>query len=239
MYKYKEVYDEVLPEAKRESERKNVILYTIVRPLCIWATLPLLGTNVKPTTVTKISVAASVAGFGFLAFGKTVPLQLLGWLLFFVWVILDGVDGNLARFKKQTSQMGEVWDAFGGYAAMVLTYFGTGIAAFYANNAISFCEPYWMLILGGATAVMSIFPRLMMHKKRTTLGSKESTSGFTNKSSFNLKQAVAMNLLSLSGLFQIIFVLCIAFRLLNVFIAGYFVMNLVMMLASLRSLLKE
>ena len=239
MHKYKEVYDEVLPEAKRASERKNVILHAIVRPLCIWATLPLLDTKVKPTTITKISVVASLAGFGFLAFGKTVLMQLIGWFLFFVWVILDGVDGNLARYKKQTSSMGEIWDSFGGYVAMVLTYFGTGIAAFYACNRFTFCDPYWMLILGGATAIISIFPRLMMHKKRNTLGSKESTSEFTNKSGFGFVQTVAMNFISLSGLFQIIFITCIALRLLNFFILFYFVLNTGMMLISLRSILKE
>ena len=239
MHKYREVYDEVLPEEKRASERGNIILYTIVRPLCIWATLPLLDTNVKPTTITKISVAASVAGFGFLAFGKSIALQLVGWLLFFTWVILDGVDGNLARYKKQTSIMGEIWDSFGGYAAMVLTYFGTGIAAFYTDNAFTFCEPYWMLILGGATSVISIFPRLMMHKKRSTQGSEESTSNFTNKSSFGLVKTVAYNFISLSGLFQIIFIICIALRLLNIFILFYFVLNMSMMLISLHSLLKE
>ena len=239
MSKYKDVYDKVLPEAKRQSEKPNIVLSKIVRPLCIYATLPFLNTNIKPTTITKISVLASLIGFGFLAFGRSLYLNVIGWIFFFIWVILDGVDGNLARFKNQTSPMGEIWDAFGGYVAMVLTYFGAGIAAFYDVNRYSYCEPYWLLIIGGATAVMSIFPRLMMHKKRETMGSNESTKEFTNKQGFGLKQAIAMNFISLSGLFQILFLACIILHFLNWWILFYCIANLGIMLISLRSILKE
>ena len=121
MSRYKDVYDKVLPEAKRQSEKPNIVLSKIVRPLCIYATLPFLDTNIRPTTITKISVLASLIGFGFLSFGRSLLFNIVGWIFFFIWVILDGVDGNLARYKNQTSVMGEVWDAFGGYVAMVLT----------------------------------------------------------------------------------------------------------------------
>lgn len=239
MSRYKDVYDKVLPEAKRQSEKPNIVLSKIVRPLCIYATLPFLDTNIRPTTITKISVLASLIGFGFLSFGRSLLFNIVGWIFFFIWVILDGVDGNLARYKNQTSVMGEVWDAFGGYVAMVLTYFGAGIAAFYDTNRFSYCDPYWLLIIGGATAVMSIFPRLMMHKKRETMGSNESTKEFTIKQEFGLKQAIAMNFISLSGLFQIIFLVCIILHLLNWWILFYCIANLGMMLISLRSILKE
>ena len=239
MTRYKEVYDKVLPESKRLSEKPNIVLSKIVRPLCIYATLPFLNTNIKPTTITKFSVLSSVIGFFFLAFGKNMWTSLLGWFFFFVWVILDGVDGDLARYNNQTSLHGEVWDSFGGYAAMALTYFGVGIAAFYDNNRFVLCEPYCFLILGGATSIMSIFPRLMMHKKRETYGSKVSTQEFTDKKSFGIIQTIALNFISLSGMFQFILLFCIVFHCLNLFCLFYFVANLGMMLYTLRSILKE
>lgn len=239
MKTFKEVYDYVLPESKRSADRKNIILHTVVRPLSIYLTLPLLETKIKPTTVTKISVAASVAGLCCFTFGKGLLWNLLGWLSFFTWAVLDCVDGNIARYKKQTSAMGEVWDAFGGYVAMVLTYLGAGMAAFRDHNAVSFCEPYWLLFLGGVTAVISILPRLMMHKKRQTIGSKENTSELTNKASFGLVQSVVHNFISLIGLFQIVFLLSIILHILNFFLVFYFILNLGMMLITLRSILKE
>ena len=239
MSKYREVYDKVLPESKRLSEKPNIVLSKIVRPLCILATLPFLNTNIRPTTITKISVLASLAGFGFLAFGRSMWMSLIGWAFFFLWVILDGVDGDLARYKDQTSAIGELWDSFGGYVAMVLTYLGTGMAAFFDTNRFEFFEPYWFLVLGGATAVISIFPRLMVHKKREVMGSMDSTKSLTDKKSFGLGKTIALNFISLSGLFQIIFLCCILLHTLNIFICFYFVANTGMMLISLRSILKE
>ena len=238
MVKYHEVYDRVLPESKRASDRQNIILAKVVRPLSIYLTLPLLEKDVKATTVTKFSVAVSLVGFALLMLGHSMALNILGWFCFFMWAVLDCVDGNIARFKNQCSSMGELWDAFGGYVAMVLTYFGGGIAAYFDQNYITFCEPYFLLILGGATAIMSIFPRMIMHKKRA-MGEKESTKSFTNKQKFSIVQSLAHNFISLIGLFQFIFLFCIIFRLLNVWILVYFIANLGMMLISLRSLLKE
>jgi hypothetical protein len=79
---------------------------------------------------------------------------------------------------------------------------------------------------------------MIMHKKRA-MGEKESTKSFTNKQKFSIVQSLAHNFISLIGLFQFIFLFCIIFRLLNVWILVYFVANLGMMLISLRSLLKE
>lgn len=238
MVKYRDVYDRVLPESKRASDRQNIVLAMIVRPISIYLTLPLLETNVKATTVTKISVVASLVGFLLLSFGHNVALNVLGWFCFFTWAVLDCVDGNIARYKDQCSDMGELWDAFGGYVAMVLTYFGGGVAAFFDQNRITFCEPYELIVLGGATAIMSILPRMIMHKKRE-MGGKESTKRFTNKQEFGIARSLAHNFVSLIGLFQFVFLFCIVFHLLNVWIAVYFVANLGMMLVSLSILLKE
>lgn len=135
MVKYRDVYDRVLPESKRASDRQNIVLAKIVRPLSIYLTLPLLETNVKATTVTKISVIASLIGFSLLSFGHNMVLNVLGWVCFFAWAVLDCVDGNIARYKDQCSDMGELWDAFGGYVAMVLTYFGGGGCCFFRSES--------------------------------------------------------------------------------------------------------
>ena len=239
MQKFKDVYDVLVPPKKRAEDRKNAVLHYVIRPLSIWLSLPLLETSITATTVTKISIVSILLGFGFLVLGRSLTMQLVGWLFVFTWAVLDCVDGNLARYRKQTSAMGELWDSFGGYMAIVMVYFGVGIAAFYTDNLVEFCEPHWMLILGGATSVISIFPRLMMHKKRSTQGSEKSTSSLTDKSSFGPAKTFMTNILSPVGTFQIVFVLCIAFRLLNIFVAGYFVINFAMMMVSLHSILKE
>lgn len=235
---FQEVYNQVMPEKKRREERFNIFAHWVGRPLSILMTLPLIDTKVKPTTVTKWSVAFSIVGFGLVAFGFNMRIKIIGWFCFLMWNLLDGVDGNLARCTNQCSQMGDLWDTMAGYTAMVLTYFSAGIAAFYDLNLFNISETYWFLILGGATAVMSIFPRLVMHKKKSSSINDDGIKALSDKQSFGLKNIIAMNLISPSGFMQVIFLICIVRHLLNLFICFYFVLNMAIMLLSLYKLLK-
>lgn len=236
---YKEIYDIAMPEKKRKEEFWNLWVTIAVRPLSILCTVPFTKTKVKPTTITKWSVFANLIGFFLVAFAQNMTMSLFGWLFFFIWAVLDGVDGNLARSTNQCSPMGDLWDTMGGYAAMVLIYFSAGISAFYDNTLFSFCDSSWMLILGGATAVFSIFPRLVMHKKKSSNIEDKSVKAISDKQNFSLSKIAAMNLISPSGFMQVIFLLCIVFHVLNFFIIFYFIVNLGIMILSLRGLLKE
>lgn len=168
-----------------------------------------------------------------------MPLKIIGWVFFLLWNLLDGVDGNLARCTDQCSLLGDLWDTMAGYAAMVFTYFAAGIAAFYDMNTVSFLEPYWFLIIGGSTAIASIFPRLVMHKKKSSDVNAEAIKVLSDKEHFGLKNIVAMNLISPSGFMQVIFLISIVTHTLNIFICFYALINFGIMFLSLHSLLKE
>lgn len=236
---YKEIYDKVMPESKRREEKYNILPTILLRPLSIYMTMPLLNTKITPTTITKISVANAIIGFILLGFGKTMPLKVLGWFFFLLWDLLDGIDGNLARCTNQCSPLGDLWDTTGGYAAMVLIYFSSGIAAFYDTNSVNFLEPYWFLIIGGTTAICSIFPRLVMHKKKSSAGNTEVIKSLSDKKSFGLTNIIAMNFVSPAGFMQLFLLLAIIFHLLNLFIFGYAIINIAVMSLSLYKLLRE
>lgn len=236
---FQEVYNRVMPEKKRKEERFNIFAHWIGRPISILMTLPLINSKVKPTTVTKWSIAFATVGFALVAFGPNMLIKVLGWLCFLMWNLLDGVDGNLARCTNQCSQMGDLWDTTAGYAAMVFTYFAAGIAGYYDNNAIALCDSHWLLILGGATAVISIFPRLVMHKKKSSNIDDTGVKALSDKQNFGLKNIIAMNFISPSGFMQVIFLICIVCHFLNLFVAFYFFVNSAIMLLSLYKLLKE
>ena len=236
---FKEIYDIAVPVAKRKEEKFNIWVTVAVRPLSVLVTKPFLNTKVKPTQITAFSLLCSLAGFFVLSFAQTIPLRVIGWFLFFAWAVLDGVDGNYARCSNQCSQLGDLWDTTGGYAAMVLMYFACGIVAFFDTNLLDFIEPFWYLILGGATAVFSIFPRLVMHKKKSYGTSSEAVKDLSDKKAFGISQIVAMNLVSPSGFMQVILLLCILLHATNLFILSYFLINFGIMSMSLYKLLKE
>ena len=237
---YKELYESSVSPNKRAADKKNIWLFLVVRPLSILATMPLIKTNVSPTTVTIISVISSIIGFFVITIMHCSMIwKLVGWLFFFIWAILDCVDGNLARSKNQCSTKGELWDAIGGYATMVLMYFSAGIVAFYDNNLFHYAENYWMLILGGATAICSIFPRLVLHKKEgIEKAGNETINKMVDKKNFSFPKVILMNLISVIGLFQVIYLICLLTHTLNWFILFFFVVNFGMMLLSIRQMVK-
>ena len=237
--KYKEIYDIAMPFAKRKEERLNIWVTIAVRPLSVLLIKPLINSKVKPTSITKISVLAGLVGFFLLAFGQSLVYSLIGWLFFFIWAILDGVDGNLARCTNQCSPLGDLWDTMGGYAAMVLMYFGAGIAAFHDISLYNFMAPSNFLILGGATAIMSIFPRLVMHKKKSSGIESKAVKALSDKQGFSLSKVIGMNLVSPSGALQLVLLAAILSHTLNFFIVLYCFINFAIMMVSLRSLLKE
>lgn len=235
---FKEIYDIAVPVAKRKEEKFNIWVTIAVRPLSVLLTKPFLGSKVKPTQITAISLLCSLAGFFVLSFSHTMPLKILGWLFFFAWAVLDGVDGNYARCSNQCSQLGDLWDTTGGYAAMVLMYFSCGIVAFFDVNLFNPLETFWYLILGGATAIFSIFPRLVMHKKKSYGNTSDAVKELSDKKTFGLTQIIAMNLVSPSGFMQVILLICILFHITNLFTIFYFIVNLGIMSVSLYKLLK-
>ena len=236
---YKEVYNQVMPEKKRREERFNIFAHWVGRPISILMTLPLINTKIKPTTITKISIVFVIIGFILISFGTSILIKVIGWVCFLIWNLLDGVDGNLARCTNRCSLMGDLWDTTAGYIAMILTYFSASISGFFDISRVILINDYWILILGGATAVMSIFPRLVMHKKKSSDINDIGVKKLSDKQNFGLKNIIAMNFISPSGLMQIFFLICIIYHLLNLFVIFYFLVNLFIMFFSLYQLLKE
>ena len=193
----------------------------------------------KPITITKCSILSLIIGFFFLSFGMSMPLKIVGWIFFFIWGVLDCMDGNIARCNNKCSPLGDLWDTMGGYAAMVLIYSSSGIAAFYDVNLIDIFAPYWYLILGGATSIFSIFPRLVMHKKKSSMPESEAVKSLSDKSSFSLSKILAENIISPVGFLQGILLISIIMHVLNIFIIFYAFVNFSVMILSLKSLLKE
>ncbi len=235
---YQELYSKFVTKDKAGEEKYNILDAYFFRKLSIFITLPISKTNIKPTTITKISIVFSTIGFILLSFGNSIELKLLGYLGFFLWALFDEVDGNIARYKNQCSMLGDLWDTMGGYAAMILIYFGAGIAGFYDSPLINYCENYWLLIMGGATAIFSIFPRLMMHKKKSSVGNTEEIKTVSDKQSFGVFNIIGMNLVSPTGFLQLFLFTSILLHCMNLFILMYLVINFGIMVISLYKIMK-
>jgi hypothetical protein len=90
--------------------------------------------------------------------------MLLAVILTNFWLVLDCVDGNIARVKKTKNFMGDFYDAIAGYGPFSFTTLGMGMAA-YNTTKILPSEYAWVLILiGGVGALANLYTRLIHQK---------------------------------------------------------------------------
>ena len=234
----KEIYNVCVPPAKAKTDKLIPWLYFVVRPLSILFTKPILKTPISPVQVTFVSMLATLVGFALLGFGQSVEVRIYGWIGFFVWAVLDCVDGNVARCKGLASERGALWDATGGYMALSLIFFAVGIAAYYDTSMIECLDKHLYIVIGGLTSLMSLFPRLVMQKKKADEKGDDTVKAVGDKASFSLPKIIALNLESAIGFMQVVVLLGIIFHFLNIFIVCYFILNVIIMVYSLYTLLK-
>lgn len=237
----KEIEQKTMSPEKRKSAKNDYFAFYIGRPLSYILTIPFLYLNVPPNFVSLISLIPIFVAFILISIAHTRKIMILSWICFFLWNLLDGVDGNLARYKKQFSSLGSVYDAMSGYAAMILSFFAWGIAA---SNTIGFLDSFICInkdiyiILGALSGVFVIFPRLIMHKTITTLGAGNNVLRVKEKSEYGIIKLIALNLTSISGFVQVLMLMAILLNILDIFTIGYFLLNFLVMIVSLRSILK-
>ena len=76
------------------------------------------------------------------------------------WLVLDCVDGNIARCMKQKKLYGEFIDAMSGYFTVGFIYLALGVAAF--HQSVSFLGGnILILIIGAVASISEILARLI------------------------------------------------------------------------------
>lgn len=237
----KQIEEATMSPEKRAMAQNDFFAFYIGRPLSYILTIPFLYSSLTPNQVTFLSLFPLFVGLVLMYLGTDTYWFVIGWACFFLWNLLDGVDGNMARYRKQFSTMGSVWDAMVGYVAMVFQPLAWGIAAFHFPGMISeiLSIPVdLLLIMGALSGVFAIFPRLVMHKTISTLGTSKKTDSVKDKSNFSLLKVIALNLTSATGFMQVFMLLSIFFDMFDLFTIAYLVMNGGVMLLSLWSILK-
>lgn len=109
----------------------------------------LVRTPLRPNHVTAIGTLVGLVAAWWLA-GGTYLSGLLGTVLFWVAVIIDGCDGEVARLKFQESHLGYVLDVTTDNAVHVAIFIGLGVGLYRAAPARSL--PWLVALLVGGFA---------------------------------------------------------------------------------------
>lgn len=107
----------------------------------------------------------------FVIFGAAVLLcinnfwcMLAGVVLTNFWLVLDCVDGNIARVKKKKTFMGDFFDAIAGYGPFAFTTISLGMAAYHTSFLIPEHYKIFLILIGAIGAVVNIYTRLIHQK---------------------------------------------------------------------------
>lgn len=90
--------------------------------------------------------------------------MLWGVLLTNFWLVLDCVDGNIARVKKVKTFMGDFFDASAGYGPFSFTTIGLGMAAYHTSYLVPEEYKYLLILIGGVGAMSNMYMRLIHQK---------------------------------------------------------------------------
>lgn len=236
----RDIADKTMTPEKKEESQNNYFAFYVGRPLSYLLTIPFLYTNLTPNMVSIISIVPNIVGFILMTIGDSKVTLLCGWGCFFLWNLLDGVDGNVARFKRLSSPIGGVYDAMSGYTALVFSFFAFGVAAAHHSvSTILFLPAEAYIIFGALSSIFALFPRLVMHRALTSLKNSDAIDGLMKKSDYGIIKIIALNLTSPSGFVQVIMLMSIIFNAMDWFTLSYCLINFMIMIVALRNILSD
>ena len=138
-------------------------------------------------------------------------IMLTGVILTNLWLVLDCVDGNIARVKKTKTFMGDFFDAVAGYGPFSLTTIGLGFAAYHTSFLFPDGVKLYFLPIAGIAAMANLYMRLVHQKflncyfvAKKELGELEEITlkDTENKKSFSyIREQIDKNF-GVSGLFM-------------------------------------
>ena len=158
-YTLKQINDS-LPKSKNKVSSFWVRLW--VRKFSYLITWLCLRLKISANTVSVISAIDALAGCILLSINNYICM-IVGVVLINFWIVLDCVDGNIARILKKDSRSGEFFDAISGYVVCAFAFFATGIAAYHSSTWWGGYQ-YIFIIMGALASITDIYSRLIYQK---------------------------------------------------------------------------
>lgn len=135
----------------------------VARPLSFIFTYIFANVGCSANFISILSGIVSLIGCLLLA----IPAKwcvILGIILINMWIILDCVDGNIARVTNKSSRMGEFFDAAYGYIICAFNFIAIGIAAYHWSTYLFGAHAIINIMIGALTCSFNLLPRLIYQK---------------------------------------------------------------------------
>ena len=146
-------------DEKKAFNRQFPWNYYVSRPLSFYVTWVFLRLSITANQATWISLVAGLMGAVCFMSGNTDAF-VAGALLFNLFLVLDGVDGNIARVTGSSSSAGKFYDIATGLVVETSFFFSIAIGLLRAPEAL----PDWMPAGGAATCAFATCTLLLLRK---------------------------------------------------------------------------
>lgn len=194
----------------KKNSRSSVWVRNLIRKISFPVTYIFINNGWSANMVSVLSMIIVFVGSILLAINN-FTCMLWGIILINIWLILDCVDGNIARCHKKKTFMGDFYDAVAGYAPFAFATIALGIAAFHTSYLFPSKYHNYFLIIGGCGSMANIYSRLIHQKylvcefvAKKTLGQLEEITlkDTENKRSFAYLRERIDKEIGVSGLFM-------------------------------------
>jgi phosphatidylglycerophosphate synthase len=188
----------------------------------IYSTWFFLRTNFTPNQISVIGCVIYLGGL-LVIFHPDYYVTLLAPLLYFLSIVVDGSDGEVARIKKNGNRFGGPYVEPTTHDNLyALTFFLVGLAVFLETN-----EPIF-IVAGSLAAICKLLMRLAQIRfwqitfKGTVYANKEAQNALAKKRSLPRKafDSVNRNFFNYTGMF-LPFTLAVIFMRLDLFVLFY------------------
>lgn len=220
---------ESLPVKKNSNSSWWVKLW--VRKASFLFTYLFINLGFSSNAVSLLSVFVTLAAC--VCFGiSTVPAIIAGIILINFWLVLDCVDGNIARCNKQKTTYGEFVDDMSGYFTTAFVYAAIGLAAFH-NGGVLFSKGSEIILIAGAVSSISDVLARLIHKDYVCFGyeggaenkEKVGTNLNENKKSLNYIRKRVGKEIGISGAFMPLTITCAITNSYDLMTIFYFLFN--------------
>ena len=150
-------------EKKTQDSGYTFYFKYIMRPLSFYGAIPFIILGFSATQVTIFSLLFGVVGNVFFTIG-TFNYSFLAICLINISILLDFVDGNIARYNNQSSQYGKFIDGVSGQLiySLLPICISIGFLKSLSNYNHSFLNGFQALILGSFASIFHTFIAYLM-----------------------------------------------------------------------------
>ncbi len=217
---------ESLPAKKNSNSSWWVKLW--VRKASFPFTYLFINMGFSPNVVSVLSIFFVLAAC--VGYALSTPASIItAVVLINVWLILDCVDGNIARCRKQKTTYGEFVDDIGGYYTVAFIYLAIGLCVYNIGGALTEANNKWMLVAGGVASICDILARLInkdyvnFSKNRADFIQED----YRTESKYSLsyvRRRVGKEL-GVSGMFMFLTIICAIYNAYDLMVWFYLIFN--------------